>query len=136
MRPPYEVGLFRLEPRVSVGVRRKELRRNSIGNDPGFLHLGCKAVDMLKGELSCHNVPAVSRRRLARIASEDDDVKQRVAHKTVSAVDSADSLARDIEILNVGRHAVGTDVKTAVLIVERRALLFSSEIQYIFGLLS
>ena len=35
-------------------------------------------------------------------------------------MDSADSLARDIEILNVGRHAVGTDVKTAVLIVERR----------------
>ena len=56
---------------------------------------------------------------LARVAAEDDHVEQAVAHQAVAPVDAADDLARREQVLHVGL-AVGGDVQTAVLVVERR----------------
>ena len=54
---------------------------------------------------------------LSCVASENDNVKQGVAHKTVAPVNSSDSLAGHKEVFNAAL-SVGRNVDTAVLIVK------------------
>src|SRR5699024_8652236 len=54
------------------------------------------------------------------IASEYDNVKQGVAHQTVSSVDSSDCLTCDKQVVYHLRESVPADLKSAVLIVKRR----------------
>ena len=53
------------------------------------------------------------------ISAENNNVKKRVAHKPVSAVDTANGLTCNIQIFNSG-HTVCANVKSAVLVMEGR----------------
>lgn len=71
----------------------------------------CEPSDLYLGSPLC--------RTLTCITSENDNVKERVTHQAVSAVNSSDSLACDKEIVYAALTVCG-DINTAVLIVERR----------------
>ena len=72
----------------------------------------CEPSDLYLGSPLC--------RTLTCITSENDNVKQRVTHQAVSAVNSSDSLACDEQVFYAAGSSVCGDINTAVLIVERR----------------
>ena len=85
--------------------------------DAGSLGFRLKAVHMVEGQLAGLHGLALLAGVAACAASEDDDIKQRVAHQTVPAMDAPNGFTGHKEVLHTG-HVVGGDVQAAVLVVE------------------
>lgn len=78
-----------------------------------------KMIDMLKCKFSGFNILGTNCCLFSGIASEDYNVKKRVAHKTISAVNTANGFSGNEKILNSG-FSVVRNIYTAVLIVKSR----------------
>ena len=101
-----------------MGVTRKELGRYDIGLDACILHFLHEAVNVCERELLCRLSILCSLCRVDTcVSTEYDDIEERVTHKSVLAVDTADCLTCNEEVLNIG-HSVLADLDTAVLVVE------------------
>src|SRR5699024_3572029 len=75
---------------------------------------------MVKVHIAKLHVFRLRRCSLSCIASEYDDIKQGVAHQTVSSVDSSNCLTCNEQVVDHFRKSVSSDLQTAVLIVECR----------------
>ena len=84
--------------------------------DAGSIKLCSVPGNMLKGRSSELNLWCSLCSALSCVASEDDDIKKRVAHQTVASMDTAGALAGDKKVVD-GSSALGIDLDAAVLIV-------------------
>src|SRR5699024_5892041 len=74
---------------------------------------------MVKGQCADSSFFSLCRSGLTSIAAEYDDIQQRVAHQTVTAMDTANSLTGNIQVFNAAL-AIGSNIDTAVLIMQSR----------------
>ena len=70
----------------------KDLGRFNVGVYTGRLKLFLKFINMIKGKSSDCNALSLFGGVLTGIASEDDNIKERVTHETVASVDSSHRL--------------------------------------------
>ena len=84
------------------GIIGEELGRYSIGYDACIGDFLLEFSDMFKRKLTNGNVLASRTCALTCDSAEYDNIKKRVAHKAILAVDAANSFACDEEVFNVG----------------------------------